>query len=560
MDALNSMIVTAVIMAPLAGALVLAFIPSSEREQLKVATLVTMVATFALSIWMYSLYQVRPAASASDFQLQLQKSWAEGFGLSYHVGVDGVAVTLMLLTGFLGPLVVLAGWNNAGERAKEFCLALLVLQASMMGTFAALDLILFYVFWEGVLIPMYLLIGIFGSDNREYASVKFFIYTMVGSMPMLVAILYLYTRTSVNGGHSFDYPAMLAAGSMLDTVPGAQGWLFLAFALAFAIKVPMWPLHTWLPDAHTEAPAAGSMVLAGVMLKMGTFGFMRYAMPLFPAAARSYAPAIGVLSVIGIVYGSLMSLTQRDMKRLVAYSSVAHLGFVMLGLAALDTQGSTGAVYQMVNHGISTGALFLLIGAIYERRHTRLIAEYGGLAKVTPILATLFMIITFSSVALPGTNGFIGEFLILSGTFTSGQIFPNTVFASHPSAWAWMATIGATGVILGAAYMLYLAQRVWFGPLRNPRNEGLADLSVREGFALIPLVVAAIVMGVYPQPFLDRITPTAAAFTQRVAGSAGSREFAANLGGALRPTMVRPVDGAHANGPQAVPIHPAVQH
>lgn len=280
----------------------------------------------------------------------------------------------------------------------------------------------------------------------------------------------------------------------------------------------MWPLHTWLPDAHTEAPAAGSMVLAGVMLKMGTFGFMRYAMPLFPAAARMMAPWLGILSVIGIVYGSLMSLTQSDMKRLVAYSSVAHLGFVMLGLSALDTQGSTGAVYQMVNHGISTGALFLLIGAIYERRHTRKIAEYGGLAKVTPILAAVFLFITFSSVALPGTNGFIGEFLILSGTFASGRIFPHTLFAGHPGAWAWVAAVGASGVILGAAYMLYLAQRVWFGPLRNPRNEHLPDLSLREGFAVIPLVLVALGMGIYPQPFLDRINPTALAFTQRVAG------------------------------------------
>jgi NADH-quinone oxidoreductase subunit M len=511
---LNSSLVTAVIFAPLLGALILAVIPGTERSQLKGATLLTMLVSFGLSLWMYLRFEV---AGQPEFQLQDRHDWIPTLGIGYHVGIDGVSATLMLLTGFLGPIVVLAAWNNAGDRAKEFCIALLVLQTAMLGSFAALDVVLFYVFWEAVLIPMYLLIGIFGSENRIYASVKFFLFTMVGSMLMLVAILYLYLHPANGAARSFDFPAMLAAANALDG--STQMWLFIAFASAFAVKVPMWPLHTWLPDAHTEAPAAGSMVLAGVMLKMGTFGFMRYAMPLFPQAARQAAPWIGILAVIGIVYGSLMCLTQRDMKRLVAYSSVAHLGFVMLGLAALNPQASSGAVYQMVNHGISTGALFLLIGAIYERRHTRLIAEYGGLAKVAPVMAVAFLIITFSSIGLPGTNGFIGEFMILSGTFTQGVVSDGSIFEHLRLGWIWLAAFGTTGVILGAAYMLTLVQRVWFGPLRNPRNEGMPDLNLREGFAVVPLILAAVGMGIFPQPFLDRINPAAEVFSRRVAAT-----------------------------------------
>ncbi len=510
----NTSIVSAVIFAPLLGALLLGFIPSTEKGQLKVATLATMIVTFLLSLWLYASFEV--ATPHPQFQFELKKMWMESLGISYHVGVDGVAVTLMLLTGFLGPIVVLAAWNNAGERAKEFCLALLAMQTSMMGTFAALDLVLFFVFWEGVLIPMYLLIGVFGSSDRVAAAVKFFLYTMFGSMLMLVAMLYLYAKTGAagGGGYSFDYTAMAQVGAKLTL--SEQGWLFFAFALAFAIKVPMWPVHTWLPDAHTEAPAAGSMVLAGVMLKMGTFGFMRYAMPLFPQAALHAAPILGVLATIGIVYGSLMCMVQRDMKRLVAYSSVAHLGFVMLGLAALSPQAATGAVYQMVNHGISTGALFLLIGAIYERQHTRKISDFGGLAKIAPLMSVAFLVITFSSIGLPGTNGFVGEFLILSGTFVSGFVSQNTLFDGHPAAWATLSAISTTGVILGAAYMLYLVQRVWFGPAGNPRNDHMPDLNVRELFAVVPLVLTAVLMGIFPQPFIDRIKPVSNEYATRV--------------------------------------------
>jgi len=508
----HSLIVSAVVFAPLFGALLLTLVPGSEKGQLKVATLLAMLVTFGLALWMYLSFDPK----GPEFQFQLKAAWVSALGLSYHVGVDGVAVTLMLLTGFLGPVVAIAAWHNAGERVKEFCVALLVLQAAMLGTFAAMDVVLFYVFWEAVLIPMYLIIGIFGSDNRIYASVKFFLFTMVGSMLMLIAILFVYLHSGNGGAHSFDYASMLEAARRLT--PTEQAWVFVAFASAFAVKVPMWPVHTWLPDAHTEAPAAGSIILAGVMLKMGTFGFMRYAMPMFPEATRQAAPWIGILAVVGIIYGSFMCLAQRDMKRLIAYSSVAHLGFVMLGLAALNAQSSTGAVYQMVNHGVSTGALFLLIGAIYERRHTRLISEYGGLAKVTPLFAIAFIIIALSSIGLPGTNGFIGEFMILSGTFTQGRIFAGSLFEHMSLAWVWLAILGTTGVIWAAAYMLTLVQRLFFGPLRNPRNHHLADLNLREAFAVVPLVLVAVGMGVFPQPFLSRISPAADRFSRRAAG------------------------------------------
>jgi NADH-quinone oxidoreductase subunit M len=368
-------------------------------------------------------------------------------------------------------------------------IALLILETAMIGTFAALDLILFYVFWELMLVPMYLLIGVWGSQNRLYATVKFFIYTFAASVLMLLAIIYVY----FHDGGTFDY---VVARSALQVSPDAAGWLFLAFALAFAVKVPMFPLHTWLPDAHTEAPTAGSVILAGVLLKMGTFGFFRYALPLFPEAALQYRTAIAVLAVIGIIYGALMSFVQTDMKRLVAYSSVSHLGFVMLGLMALSAEGLTGSVYQMLNHGVSTGGLFLLVGMLYERRHTRLIAEYGGIAKRVPLIATAFVIVTLSSIGLPGTNGFVGEFLILSGTWLSR-------LASAPL----FAGLAALGVILGAVYMLVLVEKVFFGTMKNPHNAALRDLSVREGFVLVPVIVLIVVMGILPGPFLAPAKP-----------------------------------------------------
>ncbi|WP_242342172.1 complex I subunit 4 family protein [Anaeromyxobacter terrae] len=480
-------LLTLVTFLPLAGALALALLPRDEHGQHRVVTLAFTLLTFALSLGLWFGFDA--SAGAPEFQFEQRVDWIPSIGIGYHVGLDGVALLLVMLTTALTPIVILSAFRAVEERVKEFMIALLVLETAMIGTFAALDLVLFYVFWELILVPMYLLIGIWGSQNRLYATVKFFVYTFTASVLMLLAIVYIY----FHDGGTFDY---VQARQALQVTPDHARWLFLAFAVAFAVKVPMFPLHTWLPDAHTEAPTAGSVILAGVLLKMGTFGFFRYALPLFPEAALQYRNVIAVLAVIGILYGALMSLVQTDMKRLVAYSSVSHLGFVMLGLVALSAEGLTGSVYQMLNHGVSTGALFLLVGMLYERRHTRLIAEYGGIAKQVPWIATAFVIVMLSSVGLPGTNGFVGEFLILSGTWLS-RLGSAPVFA----------TLGAIGVILGAVYMLILVERVFFGAMRNPANRALRDLSVREGFVLVPMLVLIVVMGVLPGPFLAPAKP-----------------------------------------------------
>jgi NADH-quinone oxidoreductase subunit M len=472
---------------PLAGAVVLAFLPRDEAGQHRTAALTVTLVTFLVSLGLW--FGFDPRAGAPEFQFEIRRDWIPSIGIGYHLGLDGVALLLVMLTTVLMPIVVLSAWKGVEQRVKEFMIALLVLETAMIGTFAALDLILFYVFWELILIPMYLLIGVWGSQNRLYATVKFFVYTFAASVLMLLAILYLY----FHDGGTFDYVDARAA---LQVSPTAALWLFAAFALAFAVKVPMFPLHTWLPDAHTEAPTAGSVVLAGVLLKMGTFGFFRYALPLFPEAALAFRPALAVLAVVGIIYGALMSLVQADMKRLVAYSSVSHLGFVMLGMVALSAEGLTGSVYQMLNHGVSTGALFLLVGLLYERRHTRLISEYGGLARQVPWIAAIFVVVTLSSVGLPGTNGFVGEFLILSGTFLS-RLQNGTTFA----------VLGALGVILGAVYMLLLVEKVFLGPITNDENRHLPDLSVREGFVLVPMIVLIVVMGLAPGPFLAPAKP-----------------------------------------------------
>ena len=402
-----------------------------------------------------------------------------------------------MLTTALVPVVILSSWQAVQDRVKEFMIAILVLETAMIGTFAALDLILFYVFWELMLIPMYLLIGVWGGSNRLYATVKFFVYTFAASVLMLLAILFVY----FNDGGTFDYQQ---ARSALQVTTEQGRWLFLAFALAFAVKVPMFPLHTWLPDAHTEAPTAGSVILAGVMLKMGTFGFFRYAMPLFPEATLHFRPLISTLATIGIVYGALMCFVQTDMKRLVAYSSVSHLGFVMLGLMALSAEGLTGGVYQMLNHGVSTGGLFLLVGMLYERRHSRLLSDYGGIAKSVPWLATAFVVVTLSSIGLPGTNGFVGEFLILSGTFLSR--LPNGQLLS---------VVATSGVILGAVYMLVLVEKVFYGPIRHEENRHLPDLSLREGMVMAPIMVFIVVMGLMPGPFLAPAKPAVDRLVQR---------------------------------------------
>ena len=493
---IESHLLTLVTFLPVLGALLIALLPRGEGGQHKGIAFLFSLLTFVLSIPLWTGFRAAPGRYAFEQKTE----WAPALGFSYHVGLDGVALLLFLLATFLGPIVVLSSWKFIQERVNLYCIALLLLETAMLGTLGALDLVLFYVFWEAMLIPMYLLIGMWGSDRRIYAAVKFFLFTFIGSVLMLLAIFWLWSNS---GKKSFDYVDLLNSG----VVDGStQRWLFLAFALAFAIKVPIWPLHTWLPDAHTEAPAAGSIVLAGVMLKMGTFGFIRYAMPLFPQAALAFAPGIAVLGVIGIVYGSLMCMAQTDLKRLIAYSSVAHLGFVMLGLAALTPEAVSGAVLQMVNHGISTGALFLMVGYLYERTHTRDLAAYGGLATVAPAIAATFLVITLSSIGLPGTNGFVGEFLVLIGTFTS-----RVIAGAVP-----LAVIGATGVILGAVYMLWVYQRVFFGPPRKAAGHGLQDLTVREWFTVAPLLLAIVVIGIAPQPLLSAIKEPVDSFVQRV--------------------------------------------
>ena len=521
---------------PLVGAIALVLIPRDEPGQHRAFALSTSLLTFALSLGLWFGFDSSP--SAPEFQFERFVPWIQSIGIGYHVGLDGVALLLVMLTTVLMPIVILSTWKAVQERVKEFMIALLVLETAMIGTFAALDLVLFYVFWELMLVPMYLLIGIWGSQNRLYATVKFFVYTFAASVLMLLAILYVY----FHDGGTFDY---VQARSALAVSPQAARFLFLAFALAFAVKVPMFPLHTWLPDAHTEAPTAGSVILAGVLLKMGTFGFFRYALPLFPEAALSYRVVIATLAVIGIIYGALMSLVQKDMKRLVAYSSVSHLGFVMLGLFAISAEGLTGGVYQMLNHGVSTGALFLLVGVLYERRHTRLISEYGGLARQVPAIAAVFVIVTLSSVGLPGTNGFVGEFLILSGTWLSRM--------KHASLFS---TLAATGVILGAVYMLFLVEKVFFGKITNEHNRHLPDLTVREWFVLAPMLLLIVVMGLVPGPFLAPAKPAVDRLVQRFqATELALGRTESEVGTVTTAIVARP---AAVPAMPAAPVHPEV--
>ena len=439
---------------------------------------------FILSLPLFFLFN----NATHEMQFQEVVPWIESYGITYHLGIDGISLLLVLLTTFLTVLCILSSWSAITVRVKEYMISFLFLETGMVGALVALDLVLFYVFWEVMLIPMYLLIGVWGDPKRRiYAAIKFFIYTMAGSVLMLVAILALYFfNLKATGTHTFDVLELYKT-----VIPvGTQYWLFAAFAVAFAIKVPMFPFHTWLPDAHTEAPTAGSVILAGVLLKMGTYGFIRFAMPLFPNAAMAFLPLICILAIIGIIYGAMVSMMQADLKRLVAFSSVSHLGYVMLGMFALNMQGVEGSVYQMLNHGISTGSLFLLVGMVYERRHTRMISDFGGLSKVMPVFAVIFMIVTLSSIGLPGTNGFVGEFLILLGAFRSKIVY---------------GVVAATGVILGAAYMLWMFQRVMFGELKNPENMKLKDLNMREIATMVPMVLLIFVMGIYPKLFFTKM-------------------------------------------------------
>ena len=477
-----AMILTLLIAVPAVGAAAILLLSSMESHRAaRAIALVTTLATFALSIWMMLGFFPGP-----EFQFTENVSWIPEWGISYQLGLDGVSLLLVMLTTFFFPIVVLASWEQV-DRAKGFFAALLTLQASLLGVFLALDLILFYVFFEIMLVPMYALIGIWGGANRRYAAVKFFLYTLVGGLLMLVGILYLYFKA---GATSFAYADLLPLAQSLTATE--QVLLFLCFFTAFAIKVPLFPVHTWLPDAHTEAPTVGSVVLAAVMLKIGGYGFLRYSLPLFPDAAVRLAPFILALGVIGILYGALVATVQRDIKKLVAYSSVAHLGFVVVGVFAFTTTSASAAVVQMVNHGLSTGALFLLIGFLYDRTHNREIAQYSGLLKATPIFGGLFLFTVMSSIALPGLNGFVGEFPIMLGTFST---FP------------WAAVLSAVGVILAAIYLLWAYQRMFHGPVEG-RAEGLADLRPREIWVMVPLVALMLGIGLYPKPLYDAVTPS----------------------------------------------------
>src|SRR5467141_2457361 len=477
-------LLTAVTFLPALGALVILLaVPRRHDAALRWGGLLVSLATFAVSLPLWAQFD----AGDADMQFEEFLRWMPGLGVGYHVGVDGISVLLVLLTTFLMPLALASAWHAIEDRTKEFMIAMLLLETGMVGVFVSLDLFLFFVFWEAMLIPMYFVIGVWGGANRVYAAVKFVLYTMVGSALMLVAILALYYQHgAATGTFTFDLPTL----TRFVLAPGrAQTLMFLAFALAFAIKVPLFPLHTWLPDAHVEAPTAGSVILAGVLLKMGTYGFVRFSLPFFPQVVmqpRVRAWMVG-LSIVGIIYGALVSLMQKDMKKLVAYSSVSHLGFCTLGIFALTPLGLSGSVLQQINHGISTGALFLIVGILYERRHTREISEYGGISNVMPVYATITMIMFLSSMGLPLLNGFVGEFTILQGTFMEN--------------WKWAAW-AVPGVILAAAYLLWLYQRVFFGTV-TPKNEKLHDLTPRELLTFAPLVIIAFWIGLYPKPFFQ---------------------------------------------------------
>jgi len=476
---------TLLIFLPLAGAALIMLLPPSRGRAIRGLATGVAAAELVLSLPLWWLL----VPGQTGWQFEERHPWLPLLGASYHLGADGISVMLVLLTTVLSVLAVVGSYTAVEKRAREFYASLLALETGMIGTFLAIDLLLFYVFWEAMLVPMYLLIGVWGGPRRVYAAIKFFLYTMAGSVLMLVAILSLYyMNRNLTGTATFDLDAFYR----LPIGPAQQSLLFLAFAVAFAIKVPMFPFHTWLPDAHVEAPTAGSVILAAILLKMGTFGFIRYAIPLFPVASAQWAPWIVTLSIVGIIYGALVAMVQPDLKKLVAYSSVSHLGFCMLGMYAMNAQGLAGSMMQMINHGISTGALFMLVGVVYERRHTRMIADFGGLWKPLPVYGAVFLVVMLSSIGLPGTNGFIGEFLVLLGAFRAAPLW---------------AVLAATGVILSAAYMLWMFQRVMFGPVTHAENQKLSDLTLRERLVFAPIILLIFWIGFAPQPFLSRMQP-----------------------------------------------------
>jgi NADH-quinone oxidoreductase subunit M len=490
------------VFSPLVFAALLLFIPGKMDGLIKAAALLCSLLIFAFSLVVYCNFD----PSIATYQFVVEKDWLPLIGVKYFLGIDGISLYLVLLTTFLVPLIVMSAWKAIEHDSKKYFFFLLLLESTVLGAFLSLDLFLFYVFWEAMLIPMFFLIGIWGSKDRIYAAQKFLLYTFAGSIPMLVAIIYLVFQTKVQqGAYSASLLDILKLNLASDGISSAQGLLFLAFSLAFAIKVPLFPFHTWLPDAHVQAPTGGSVILAGVLLKLGGYGLMRFAMPISSGILPLVAPYMMALAAIAIVYGACVAIAQDDIKKLVAYSSVSHMGYVILGLFALNQIGVTGSLYQMLNHGVSTGALFLLVGILYERKHTREIAAYSGLAKTIPLYSIVLLIMTFSSIALPGTNGFIGEFLILQGAFLASPI--------------WTALAG-TGVVLGAVYMLWLCQRILFGEPNEQKSKGLSDINLREFTYLLPLIFLVFFMGLYPKYFFNKMEASILEFTKKISVTA----------------------------------------
>jgi NADH-quinone oxidoreductase subunit M len=499
MNIITANILTIIIFTPAVGAALILFFNRAGLRSIRSFALIITILTFVFSLHLVTYFD----SSVADFQFAVNAPWIPSLGINYEIGVDGISLFLILLTTVLTPLSILASWSIA-DRAKEYFIFILLLETGMIGVFASLDLFLFYVFWEVMLVPMYFLIGVWGGERRIYAAMKFVLYTMIGSVLMLVAIIALYfLHGNATGTFTFSYPQIVTALSSNQFViaPGIERLLFLAFFVAFAIKVPLFPFHTWLPDAHVEAPTAGSVLLAGVLLKMGTYGLVRFSLPLFPDQSQLLAPLISLLAVAGIIYGALVAMVQPDLKKLIAYSSVSHLGFIVLGIFSFTTQGMEGAIYQMLNHGVSTGALFLLVGVIYDRRHTRLIADFGGLAHRMPVYAAFFLVVTLSSIGLPGLNGFVGEFLVLLGTFGVSRNY---------------AVAAALGVILSAVYMLWMYQRVMWGEVTSEQNQKLTDINRREYAMLAPLLILMFWMGMYSSHFLRPMDASVAKLINQV--------------------------------------------
>ncbi|MCL4548610.1 MAG: NADH-quinone oxidoreductase subunit M [Bacteroidetes bacterium] len=497
----QNLLLTYLLFTPVVGSVLVLFFRNEQKQLARWFGLIVSFISFVISLIIYFRFD----PTNPQFQFIHQVTWIKSLNISYHVGVDGISLLLVLLTTFLTPLTLLSTWKAIEKNVKMFTFSMLFLEAGMLGVFISLDIFLFYIFWEAMLIPMYFIIGIWGGERRIYASLKFFIYTMFGSLLMLVAIIWLTVYASgMLGKFTTSLADLYKVG---PTIPHQiQGWMFGAFFLSFAIKVPIFPLHTWLPDAHVEAPTAGSVILAGVLLKMGTYGLIRFCLPLFPQSAVQYAPLVSVLAVIGIIYGALVSMVQTDMKKLVAYSSVSHLGFVVLGIFAMTVESVQGAVIQMINHGLSTGALFLLVGILYERTHRRDIAFYGGIAKIVPLYATILMIASLSSIGLPGLNGFIGEFLILLGSFKSPVL----------NSW-WFTIFAATGVIFAAVYLLWMYQRVVFGEVKNEElKHELTDMNLREMIVMVPILIFIVWIGVYPNTFLKLTEASTQSILQQV--------------------------------------------